>query len=101
MYFLWETIKVSGKVKSYWILNFAEKDELIDHNKKITNGFNDSFVNFVLRLNIVLEKSNAKLTELHLHEVNMPVIKYKTHTSIKAINITMVELNNPTFSLDK
>ena len=101
MYFLWETIKVSGKVKSYWILNFAEKDELIDHNKKITNGFNDSFVNFVLRLNIVLEKSNAKLTELHLHEVNMPAIKYKTHTSIKAINTTMVELNNPTFSLDK
>ena len=88
-------------MKSYRILNFAEKDELIDANKKITKSFNDSFVNIVLILNIVLEKSNAKLTELHLHEVNMPVIKYKTHTSIKAINITMVELNNPTFSLDK
>ena len=75
MYFLWETIKVSGKVKSYRILNFAEKDELIDDNKSITKSFNDSFVNIALILNIVLEKSNEKLTELHLHEINMPVIK--------------------------
>ena len=39
-------------------------------------------------------KKTVKLTELYLNKVNMAITKYKIHTSIKAIQNTMVELNN-------
>ena len=49
---------------------------------------------------MVVKKSNVKLIELHLDEVNMTIVKYKNSTSIKAIQSRMGELNNPTCSFD-
>ena len=52
----------------------------------------------------MIEKSNMKLTELYIDEVNMAVIKYKKRTkyikNTKAIKNRMLELNNPILSFD-
>ena len=45
------------------------------------------------------EKSNIKLTELHLDEVNVAITEHK-HINIKPIKNKIEELNKPTFSFD-
>ena len=91
---------VSNKVKSHRILNLIEKDNVIDDDEKIAKIFNEYFVNIVETLGIGIVKSNRKPTEPHLDELNMVIIKYKNHRSIKAVRNRMAELNNPTFSFD-
>ena len=46
------------------------------------------------------EKSNIKLTELHLDEVNVAITEHKHHINIKPIKDKIEELNKPTFSFD-
>ena len=66
-------------------MNLVEKDKLTNDDEEIAKMFNEYFVNIVQELDIVIEKSNAKLIEPYLDEVNMAIIKYKNHQSIKAI----------------
>ena len=68
--------------------------------RKLLQCLIDILFNIVQKLGIVIEKSNIKLTELHLDEINMAIIRYKKHTSIKAIKNRMAEPNNPTLSFD-
>ena len=75
----------TNKVKSHRTMNLVEKDKLTNDDEEIAKMFNEYFVNIVQELDIVIEKSNAKLIEPYLDEVNMAIIKYKNHQSIKAI----------------
>ena len=75
----------TNKVKSHRTMNLVEKDKLTNDDEEIAKMFNEYFVNIVQELDIVIEKSNAKLIQPYLDEVNMAIIKYKNHQSIKAI----------------
>ena len=102
----WQTVKFlfPVKVKSHKIVDLAKKDKLIDEEEeiaKVSNKFIILYFNLYFTQNLCIEtkKSNTKLTDLQLDEVNMTIANNIHHTSLKAIQNRMEELNNPTFNI--
>ena len=96
----WQTVKLlfSNKVKVKTIIKLAENDAMIDDDSEIAKIFNEYFVNVVKKLGILTEEQTMYSAANQLSEVEMAVIKYKNHPSIKAITDRMEKLGNPIFN---
>ena len=71
---------------------------MLDDESEIAKNFNEYFVNIVKKLGILTEEQTIYSAANQLSEVEMAVIKYKNHSSIKAINIKMEKLGKPIFN---
>ena len=96
----WQIVKplFANKVKAKTILKLVENDKVIDNESEIEQIFNEYFVNIVKRLRILTEEQTAYSAANQLSEVEMAIIKYKNHPSIKAITDRMEKLGKPTFN---
>ena len=95
----WQTVKplFSNKVKAKTVIKLVENDAMIDDESEIAKNFNEYFVNIVRKLGILTEKQTMYSAANQLSEVEMAIIKYKNHPSIKAINDKMEKLGKPIF----
>ena len=71
---------------------------MIDDESEIAKIFNEYFVNIVKKLGILTEEQTKHSATNQLSEVEMAIIKYKNHPSIKAITDRMEKLGKPTFN---
>ena len=96
----WQIVKplFANKVKAKTILKLVENDKVIDDESEIEQIFNEYFVNIVKKLRILTEEQTAYSAANQLSEVEMAIIKYKNHPSIKAITDRMEKLGKPTFN---
>ena len=72
---------------------------MIDDESEIAKIFNEYFVNIVKKVGILTEEQTTYSATNQLSEVEMAIIKYKNHPSIKAITDRMEKLGKPTFNL--
>ena len=72
---------------------------MIDDESEIAKIFNEYFVNIVKKVGILTEEQTTYSATNQLSEVEMAIIKYKNHPSIKAITDRMENLGKPTFNL--
>ena len=88
----WETVKTlfSNKVKARTVIKLVEHGATIDDDSKITKRFNE-----ILRkkLRVLTEEQTRYSAANQLSEVEMAIIKYKNHPSIKAITNRMKKLS--------
>ena len=84
----WQPVKplFSNKVKTKTVIKLVENNAMIDDEPDITNIFNGYFVNIVKKLEILTEEQTTYSAADELSEVEMAIIKYKNHPSIKAIS---------------
>ena len=96
----WQTVKLlfSNKVKSKTVIKLVENDAMIDDECEIANSFNKYFLNIVKKLGILTKEQTMYSAANQLSEVEMAIIKYKNHPSIKAITDRMEKLGNPIFN---
>ena len=96
----WQTVKplFSNKVKAKTVIKLVENDAMIDDESEIAKLFNEYFVNVVKKLGILTEEQTMYSAANQLREVEMAIIKYKNHPSIKAITDRMEKLGNPIFN---
>ena len=87
----WQTVKplFSNKVKAKTVIKLVENDAMIDDESEIAKIFNEYFVNIVKKLGILTEDQTMYSAANQLSEVEMAIIKYKNHPSIKAITDRM------------
>ena len=71
---------------------------MLDDESEIAKNFNEYFVNIVKKLGILTEAQIMYSAANQLSEVEMAIIKYKNHPSIKAINGKMGKLGKPIFN---
>ena len=71
---------------------------MIDDESEIAKNFNEYFVNIVRKLGILTEKQTMYSAANQLSEVEMAIIKYKNHPSIKAINDKIEKPGNSIFN---
>ena len=71
---------------------------MIDDESEIAKIFNEYFVNIVKKVGILTEEQTTYSATNQLSEVEMAIIKYKNHPSIKAITDRMEKLGKPTFN---
>ena len=97
---LWQTVKplFSNKVKAKTVIKLVENDVMIEDGSEIANIFNEYFVNIVKKVGILTEEQTTYPATNQLSEVEMAIIKYKNHPSIKAITDKMEKLGKPTFN---
>ena len=76
----------------------VENDVMIEDESEIANIFNEYFVNVVKIVGILTEEQTTYSATNQLSEVEMAIIKYKNHPSIKAITDRMEKLGKPTFN---
>ena len=96
----WQTVNslFFNKVKTKTVIKLVKNDEMIDGESEIANIFNEYFVNIVKKLGILTEEQTTYSAANQLSEVEMAIIKYKNHPSIKAITDRMEKLGKPTFN---
>ena len=96
----WQTVKplFCNKVKAKTVVKLVENDAMIDDESEVAKIFNEYFVNIVKKLKILTEEQTMYSAANQLSEVEMAIIKYKNHLSIKAITDRMVKLGNPIFN---
>ena len=96
----WQAVKplFSNKVKGKTVIKLVENDAMIDDESEKANIFNEYFVNIVKKLGILTEEQTTYSATNQLSEVEMAIIKYKNHPSIKAITDRMEKLGKPTFN---
>ena len=96
----WQTAKslFSNKVKAKTVIKLVQNDAMIDDESEIANIFNEYLVNIVKKLGILTEEQTRYSATNQLSEVKMAIIKYKNHTSIKAITDKMEKLGMPIFN---
>ena len=96
----WQTAKslFSNKVKAKTVFKLVQNDAMIDDESEIANIFNEYLVNIVKKLGILIEEQTRYSATNQLSEVKMAIIKYKNHTSIKAITDKMEKLGMPIFN---
>ena len=96
----WQTVKplFSNKVKANTVIKLVENDVMIEDESEIAKIFNEYFVNIVKRVEILTEEQTTYSATNQLSEVEMAIIKYKNHPSIKAITDRMEKLGKPTFN---
>ena len=96
----WQTVNslFFNKVKTKTVTKLVKNDEMIDGESEIANIFNEYFVNIVKKLGILTEEQTTYSAANQLSEVEMAIIKYKNHPSIKAITDRMEKLGKPTFN---
>ena len=96
----WQAVKplFSNKVKGKTVIKLVENDAMIDDESEKANIFNEYFVNIVKKLGILTEEQTTYSAANQLSEVEMAIIKYKNHPSIKAITDRMEKLGKPTFN---
>ena len=94
-----QTVKplFSNKVKAKTVIKLVENDAMIDDESEIAKNFNEHFVNIVKKLGILTEEQTMYSAANQLSEVEMAIIKYKNHPSIKAITDRMEKLGNQIF----
>ena len=97
----WQTVKplFSNKVKAKTVIKLVENDVMIEDESEIAKIFNEYFVNIVKKVGILTEEQTTYSATNQLSEVEMAIIKYKNHPSIKAITDRMEKLGKPTFNL--
>ena len=95
-----QTVKplFSNKVKANTVIKLVENDVMIEDESEIAKVFNEYFVNIVKRVEILTEEQTTYSATNQLSEVEMAIIKYKNHPSIKAITDRMEKLGKPTFN---
>ena len=96
----WQTVKplFSNKIKAKTVIKLVENDVIIEDESEIAKIFNEYFVNIVSKVGILTEKQTTYSATNQLSEVEMAIIKYKNHPSIKAITDRMEKLGKPTFN---
>ena len=96
----WQTVKslFSNKVKAKTVIKLVENDVMIEDESEIAKIFNEYFVNIVKKVGILTEEQTTYSATNQLSEVEMAIIKYKNHPSIKAITDRMEKLGKPTFN---
>ena len=96
----WQAVKplFSNKVKGKTVIKLVENDAMIDDESEIAKNFNEYFVNIVKEVGILTEEQTTYSATNQLSEVEMAIIKYKNHPSIKAITDRMEKLGKPTFN---
>ena len=96
----WQTVKplFCNKVKAKTVIKLVENDAMIDDVSEIAKLFNEYSVNIVKKLGILTEEQTIYSAANQLSEVEMAIIKYKNHPSIKAITDRMEKLGNPIFN---
>ena len=94
-----QTVKplFSNNVKAKTVIKLVENDAMIDDESEIAKNFNEHFVNIVKKLGILTEEQTMYSAANQLSEVEMAIIKYKNHPSIKAITDRMEKLGNQIF----
>ena len=70
---------------------------MIDDESEIANIFKEYFVNIIKKLGILTEEQTMFSAANQLSEVEMVIIKYKNHPSIKAIRDKMEKLGKLIF----
>ena len=92
----WQTVKslFSNKVNTKTVIELVENDGMIDDESEIAKFFNEYFVNIIKKLGILTEEQTMYSAADQLSEVEMAIIKYKNHPSIKAINDKMEKLGH-------
>ena len=76
----------------------VESDVMIEDESEIVSIFNEYFVNIVKKVGILTEEQTTYSATNQLSEVEMAIIKYKNHPSIKAITDRMEKLGKSTFN---
>ena len=71
---------------------------MIEEESEKAKTFYEYFVNIVKKVGILKEEQTAYSATNQLSEVEMAIIKYKNHPSIKAITDRMEKLGKPTFN---
>ena len=96
----WQTVKplFSNKVKAKTAIKLVENDVMIEDESGVAKIFNEYFVNTTIKVGILTEEQTTYSATNQLSEVEMAIIKYKNHPSIKAITDRMVKLGKPTFN---
>ena len=96
----WQAVKplFSNKVKGKTVIKLVENDAMIDDESEIAKNFNEYFVNIVKEVGILTEEQTTYSATNQLSEVEMAIIKYKNHPSIKAITDRMEKLGKPIFN---
>ena len=96
----WQNVKPlsSNKVKAKTVIKLVENDAVIVDESEIAKIFNEYFVNIVKKVGILTEEQTTYSATNQLSEVKMAIIKYKNHTSIKAITDKMEKLGMPIFN---
>ena len=86
-----QTVKplFSNKVKSKTIIKLVENYVMIEDESEKAKTFYEYFVNIVKKVGILKEEQTAYSATNQLSEVEMAIIKYKNHPSIKAITDRM------------
>ena len=98
----WQVVKplFSNRVKAKTVIKLVENDAMIDDESEIAKIFNEYVVNIVKKLGILAEEQTMYSTANQLSAVEMAIIKYKNHPSIKAITDRMEKLGKPIFNLN-
>ena len=98
----WQNVKplFSNKVKAKTVIKLVENDVMIDDESEIAKIFNEYFVNIVKKVGILTEEQIRYSATNHISEVEIAIIKYKNHPSIKAITDRMEKLGKPTFNFN-
>ena len=83
----WKTVKplFSGKVKTTSSVTLLENDEIVSDDKAVAEIFNDYFANITSSLGIEETGSNVVSTDGVDDPVELAIIKYSLHPSIKRI----------------
>ena len=71
---------------------------MIDDESEMAKIFNEHFVNIAKKLGILTKEQIMYSAANQLSDVEMAIIKYKIHPSIKAITGRMEKLGNPIFN---
>ena len=96
----WQTAKplFSSKIKDKTITRLVENDAMIDDDSEIAKVFKEYFVNIVKKLGILTEEKTTYSAANQLSKVEMAIIKYKNHPSMKAITDRMEKPGKPIFN---
>ena len=97
----WQTVKpiFSNKVKSKTIIKLVENYVMIEDESEKAKTLYEYFVNIVKKVGILKEEEITYSATNQLSEVEMAIIKYKNHPSIKDITDRMEKLGKTTFNL--
>ena len=81
----WQAVKplFSNKVKAKTVIKLVENYAKIHDESEIAKIFNEYFVNIVKKVGILTEEQTMYSAANQLSEVEMAIIKYKNHPSIK------------------
>ena len=96
----WQTVKplFSNKVKAKTVIKLVENDIMIEDESEIAKIFNKYFVNIFKKVGMLTEEQTTYSATNQLSRVEMAIIKYKNHPSIKTITDRMEKLGKPTFN---